>query len=238
MPARRPARRQSSSRRRTADPTRLLDLDSSRFLAFRAGVSIPEIAARENSTTSAVEASISRQKILRETFSQESLEHTYRRGAIEAHSAVQSAILQALGATITQIREVGVDDAGKPVTEIFTFADHKTRMQAIDRLNALVTSIQAQAPLLSLTQNTLNQQNLQLAAGQVSFESIAREVRLEKGLTQAMEQPLLEAEAEESADLVDFELEQELAVARAQGEVIEDEILEGTDSTEDAAPEE
>lgn len=234
---RRPAsRRASSTQRRVADPTRSLDLDSSRFLAFRSGLAPPEIAARENSTLAAVEASLARQRLLREQFSQESLEHTYRRGAILAHSAVQSAIMEALGAKITQIREVGVDDSGKPVTEIFSFPDHKTRMQAIDKLTNLVASIQAQAPLVNINQNTLNQQNLQLAPGQVSIESIIRDVRLEKGLTQAMEtRPMLEADAVESADLVDFELEQELAAARAMGEVIEGEVVE-EDAEEDPPP--
>lgn len=234
-----PARRASSTRRATTDPTRQLDLDESRFLAFRSGVSPAEIAARENSTLAAVESSLARQRILREQFSQESLEHIYRRGAIDAHSAVQSAILQALGAVHTQIKEVGKDADGNPVTEIFTFPDHKTRLSAIGRLKDLVASLQAQAPLLSLTQNTLNQQNLQLAPGQVSIESIIRQVRIEKGLVPPSEtQPLLDAETGQEIlpDRVDFELERELALARAEGMIINEddgEILDAEDGEEE-----
>lgn len=242
---RRPAsRRASSTRRATTDPTRQLDLDQRRyFLAIREGIGVPEIAVRENATVAAVQASIDRVKLERAQFSQESLEHIYRRGAIDAHSAVQSAILQALGAVHTQIKEVGKDADGNPVTEIFTFPDHKTRLSAIGRLKDLVASLQAQAPLLSLTQNTLNQQNLQLAPGQVSIESIIREVRLEKGLTQPIETiRMLDAETGEEVlpDRIDFELERELAAARSAGMIVNEddaEIIDANEEDKKEAPE-
>lgn len=197
-------------------------LDAQRYALYRSGMSLPEIAARENVKLSTVEKSIEKMKIERELYSKEAVDIAGRRVVLEAMPVAGQSLIEALTATRDRILS-STDDDGNDTTTVIQEADHALRLKALDGLNKLVESLKESVPLVS---NSITNQNLQQNAvgisqgGQaLSFESLTRQLREEKGIA-------LETEKKESLELlgplpdtIDFELQEDLdTLAEAEAE--------------------
>lgn len=197
-------------------------LDAQRYALYRSGMALPEIAARENVKLSTVEKSIEKMKIERELYSKEAVDIAGRRVVLEAMPVAGQSLIEALTATRDRILS-STDDDGNDTTTVIQEADHALRLKALDGLNKLVESLKESVPLVS---NSITNQNQQLNAvgisqgGQaLSFESLTRQLREEKGIA-------LETEKKENLELtgplpdtIDFELQEDLdTLAEAEAE--------------------
>lgn len=162
-------------------------VDMRRYMDWRAGISAAEIAARENKRVATIETSIERMRVYAAANSAEMSELAVRAVARETLPQAKLAIEGAFTAVRSEPVTVGYDELGNPKIDYIERPDHKTRLEAIDRIRALFASAQPKTPLLSLTNNnTVNTQN-NLQAGlpggsPTSSEAIIRQIRSERGL--------------------------------------------------------
>ena len=163
---------------------------------------------------STVEKSIEKLKTAAQLYSQEAVEISVRRSALDMIPAAHEAIIAMLSATREQIRhlppEEGDDSAGAR-TEWIQAPDHATRNLALARLTDLIESIREQAPLVSVSQQNNTQNLLQMGASGLSTENFIREVRAEKGLALPADIARTDVYAEPLPDTIDYELQAELA---------------------------
>lgn len=185
-------------------------LDAQRYHAFRAGISIEELAARENVKLSTIRKSIEAMHIEEVRYSEDAVNLAARRSIIQATPYAHAALIEALTATREQVRHMGLDENGEERTERVQVADNAVRMLAYTKLTDLIESIKVAAPQAVF--NNLNQQQGVIAStpGAPSLEGIIRQIRQAKGLTAAEEVvEVIEADSP-LPDSVDFELQADL----------------------------
>ncbi len=231
--ARRRARRQSSSST-SATPTAT---DMRRYMDWRAGISVAELAARENVRLGTIEASIQRTRSFAAENSSEMTEIAVRRVAREVLPEAKQVIEGAMSATRYVPFTTGYDDEGNPLTEYRETVDHQTRLEAVDRVRALFTAAQPKTPMVAVNNsNTVNMQNnlhALGAAGQLSAEAVIRQIRAERGLALPSETSPEQA----AAALVehDMELKGDLEDSAEDGDEADSEA-DSDDEYEDEEP--
>lgn len=189
------------SRRNSAAITAI---DQTRWFDFRAGISLAELATRENVRVVTIERSIERMRAHVARFSAESAELATRQLFLQRLPDANQVFVDALAATRTTIRKESVlrndPDTGLPAwiedeIEVVT-PDHKTRLSAVDALQRLLASTQPKQPMVSVDARSQtnyglpgsgNNQQHALGAGQpagaLSAESIIRQIRIDRGLS-------------------------------------------------------
>lgn len=224
------ATRSSPSSRIPSSRRPAISIDEQRYHLFRSGISVEELAARENVRLITIQSSIERMEAKRSQFSLESVNQNYRErlnSSLEtAFAALESALLAEI--TVEAEEEVligetsATDDSSAAVTAktSVTRPDYQLRLAAFREFRQAWTSLQPKSPLLAVDARTQIQNNNQpaLPAGQtLSTESIIRQIRAERGLAltsgsgDTIPMIMPRSEAEPVPVEVDTELQQELA---------------------------
>lgn len=200
----------AASRQRPAATQRLgysaplTDTDQRRWFDFRAGTSAEELAVRENVKLDTILASLNRMRAHQERNSQASAETAVRELFLERLPQAAGVFIDAMNATTTQTRTEVVHEfneetqrnewVDKEVTE--SVPDHQLRLKAVDSLKSLLASIQPKTPMVQVDARSQTNFNNGLMGGSadpasqqraISFESIMRQYRLEKGLSDVKE---------------------------------------------------
>jgi hypothetical protein len=175
-------------------------LDAQRYALFRSGLSAAEIAARENVKLATVEKSIEKMRAQSEIFSKEAMGVETRRAIMSALPTGTSSLIEALTATKDKII---AGEEGE--TSVIQEADHHLRLKAIAGLTALINSMKESAPLVSVSQQNLQQNatNTNIAGG-LSAESIIRQIREKRGMTH-LDPVSVDVDDTPLPDTIDFE---------------------------------
>ena len=223
--------------------------DQTRYFDWRAGVSMEELATRENVRLATVRSSIEKMRAQAAKYSAEQAEIATRQMYIEGLPHGGQALIAALQATRTEYKsemELVYDKetqepSWKEVKTATELPDHAVRLNAVDRLTKVLSTIIPKTPLVS--NNTNVDARTQIAGnvgggqalaapqhqGALSAESIIRQIRQQRGLDTVEVVKQLTPGAE-LADK-DFELERELA-EEAEAEAGEGEYVEGDGGAE------
>lgn len=161
--------------------------DTRRWQESRRGVSIQELAARENVKLSTIQKSLDKMESHSAATSQESVEMATRQLYLETLGDAGQAIAEAIAAMKTEQRVITNKDTGETEVVKIQTADHATRMKAIDQLKGLLVSIQPKTPMMTVDARTQINNGGQLGTGvsqaTLSSESIIRQIRAERGLS-------------------------------------------------------
>lgn len=202
--------------------------DTRRWQESRRGISIQELAARENVKLSTIQKSIDKMESHSAATSQESVEMATRQLYLESLGDAGQAIAEAIAAMKTEQRVITNKDTGETeVVEIQT-ADHATRMKAIDQLKGLLVSIQPKQPMMQMVNDNRTQINNGQPAGHLgqvtlSSESIIRQIRAERGMSLGPGEP--DSPALSAGIIVPEEVDREL-IAELEEDGDDDEIVE------------
>ena len=238
----RPAnRRAAQSASPQLDPS---PVDRRRWEDLSSGISPEELAARENVRLPTILKSRDTMRSYLARYSQTAAETEVRRVFVQALPDAARVFQEGMSATTTITKQV-IRERYNPRTEemeeyvdteVEVVPDHAMRAKFLTELTKLNQSIQPKTPLVSVDARSQTNNLHQLGsgtptAGALSFESITRQIRAERGLSLGPGDPsplpplqpsLLPVE-------VDYELQDELA------DEASDDLLAG--DTIDASPE-
>lgn len=237
MPAATQSRRHQrpASRRQAAAPQ--LDpqpIDRRRWEDLQLGISPEELAARENVRLPTILKSRDTMRSYLARYSQTAADTEVRRLFVQALPDAARVFAEGMAATTTITRQVvrerhnpRTDEMEEYVdTETDVVPDHAMRAKFLTELTKLNQSIQPKTPLVSVDArsqtNNLHQLGAPVSGGALSFESITRQIRAERGLSLGAGEPLPAAAAATLAPIeVDYELVEELAE-----DILDDDIIE------------
>ena len=186
------------------------EIDRTRYLRWRNGLSPEEQAARESKRVDTIQQSIERVRIHNEKFSAESAEVAVREmsmGLIDEVTATMREGLQAM----TMRKEMVIGEDGTAKEEMRYVQDMVVRLKTQAAIREWLQSVQPRQPAFQLNQQFNNGQAPALHGGTLSTESIIREIRQQRGLA-------ITAGDEPQADAiipteVDMELEDDIEEA-------------------------
>jgi len=189
-PARAPRRAKDPSSS-CAPPT---PTDFRRYRAHRAGQTTDEIAADDRTTPAAVEASLRRVRVDNARFSPEATGIEVRRSLLAHAQQMDQVFTDAFAATRLRTRSIIKPDPMtgelRTLEESEEYADHDTRLKAVDTMRALLSVVQPRDPAVVVTSNSqtniLNQGALPGAGqqqGLTSPEAVIRQIRAQRGLS-------------------------------------------------------
>lgn len=222
-------RRSSSNHAATQPPTgtaprAVSPLDRRRYLDFRAGISVAELASRENARVDTIQRSIDKVISEHAQFSQEQAEVAARQLFLQTAPKVAEALTGALAATTTRTktemvlvrdRHTGTEEWVEREVEVEQ-PDHKTRLSAVDTWKSLPVAVTPHQPMVQVDARTQTINGAAvpsqhaLPAGPLSSESIIRAIRAERGLAGADQPALTDGSAAAPAIDHDYELVAEM----------------------------
>lgn len=201
-------------------------VDRRRWEDLSSGISPEELAARENVRLPTILKSRDTMRTYLARYSQAATETEVRRLFVEALPDAARVFSEGMQATETIHKQVVRERMNARTGEIEEYVDeevtivpdHATRAKFLSELTKLNQSIQPKSPLLAIDArsqtNNLNQLGAGAAtAGALSFESITRQIRAERGLSLGPgdPSPTISSPATLAPIEVDYELQEELA---------------------------
>lgn len=146
------------------------ETDYLRHRAYKAGVSIPEIATTENTTEEEIEESILLVRIDNAKFSPDEAGLAVRKLLFQKFPKVSAAMDEALSATTQVGKKIQLVDKETGETETIedfqTIPDHTSRMRAVDAMTKILSVVQPKDPQIQITDNRqVNSQTNILNAG-------------------------------------------------------------------------
>lgn len=198
-------------RRKMKEPAKLPDptaKDRARWLDFKAGRSIEEIAARNNTSVAVIQESINEIERYHLRYSNQAIAIEVNRQVLESLPKV--ATVWDGGLKAKKIVPVG---GGKTRT----VDDHATRLKTAESIKSFAELAQPKGPGFQLNQqfNNGGSQNPSYQAG-MSFESRLRAIRERRGLTNGEDQEqIIDAEVDEEQSLEDELADQGIDLADA-----------------------
>jgi len=202
---------------RSDSPT---SLDWQRWRDFRSGMSVKEIAARENIKLSTVEKSLEKMRGHAARNSQESVELATREVYLDQLPNAISVFERALHAKKSETQYIFNPDTqeSKPMT--VEVDDIDTQLSAIDKLKALLAGVTPKTPMVAVDARTQinNPASAQLGPGALSSESIIRQVRAQPNYQLSDGQIRTIAQQTEEEIGIEVKREQEEVEAEAEPE--------------------
>ena len=197
---------------RPSSPDAPTPIDRRRWSDFRAGISVEELATRENVRVGTIDKSIDKMRTFAARVSQESTEMATRELYLNQLPNATHVFEEALLATKLESYAIVNPDTGETEVREREVADHVTRLKAMEQLKGLLASIQPKQPMVAVdarTQINNGQQSGQSHQGALSAESIIRQIRADKNLALGSGAPTSTPAIAPPAE-VDFELEAEM----------------------------
>lgn len=185
-------------------------LDRSRWMDHRSGLSIEELAARENVKISTIQSSLDKMKLHAARTSQESVDMATRELYLDQLPSAIHVFEDALKATTMQTKTIENPDTEETEIVYVEVPDHAIRLKAIESLQKLLAGVTPKTPMVQVDARTqINNPGQPQHVGQLSSESIIRQIRAERGLslTAGDIKPKV---LEETPAEIDFELQHEL----------------------------
>lgn len=226
-------RRQSAATGAQPEPT---PQDRRRWEDLREGISPEELAARENVRLPTILKSRDTMRNYLARYSAQSAETEVRRVVIDSLPAAANYLAEALTATMPVTKMVLKQrrnyDTGMLEDymdeETTLIPDHATRGKAHEQLTKSLAAIQPKTPMVQVdARSQTNIQNGQsgLGGGQaLSFESITRQIRAERGLSLGPGESAAPQQAISAPVEVDYELAEEIAEEMQDEDAADDEI--------------
>lgn len=227
-----------SHRRPAQRPSRAADsspssLDRQRWMDNRAGMSVEELAARENVRLVTIQASIDKMKLHAARNSQESVEMATREIYIDSLPSALQVFERALHAKKMDTQTITNPDTQKDEVILVEVDDLAMQLKAVEQLKSLLAGVTPRTPMVQVDARTqINNPSHPSQQGALSSESIIRQIRMERGLalTAGDIKPKLLEETPAEVDIElqsEMEEEAELADPDSPAEIEEAEYVDG-----------
>lgn len=209
----------------------ITQLDLARWAGSRAGMSIRELAARENVKLSTVEKSLEKMRLHAARTSQESVEMATRELYIDSLPSALQVFERALHAKKFETKVVTNPDTEKEEIIMVEVEDLDMQLKAVEKLKSLLAGVTPKTPMVAVDARTQINNQGQLAAGsqgQLSSESLIRQIRAQPNfqLTDGQIRTVAQQTAEEIGLQIKQETEQEAADIAEAAEADEAEYVD------------
>ena len=218
------------TRHRTPPPKRAVDsaptpIDFRRWREMRGGMSIAEIATRENAKVSVVEKSIEKMRSHAARNSQESVEMATRELYLDQMPNAIQVFERALHAKTYEVQEIVNPDTKEKEYITVERDDIPTQLNAVEKLKSLLVGIQPKTPLMTVDARTQINNNPQLGSGALSSESIIRQIRSQPNL--ALTDGQIRTVAQQTEEEIGIQIKKETAeeiadLAEAEAEYVDE----------------